>query len=362
MSNVGGDVNGLSVYFKPWTTEDWYSISVLTLHEELGGQVGSGQIKLILHCLTNEALKKVTELRTGTIEILSDSGPTLSIPIFITEKNYFNNFLTLSFICTKNDNDFFITKTESQSYKGIEDAISTYFPNYDSNIDPTTELTKLRLVQINESGRDFCNKLALGWRPNSVFGYTLDGNLLIRDITDTEGKLEVAMGKTRLFTKFPTMSRTPLLDTVPYNPWEKESKDLEENLTRKDYSEDAPENITSRVFKNTYCMASSQFNRLLEASCFNSRLYTSKFYSEGEILANTFPFYRIGDIVKLINTGYGVTDADIESDMSPRLISKNFLIGSWSLFWSGVGAEGLTDSHGYNFSVTSKIYGLDRNE
>lgn len=362
---TSGDVNGISVYFKPWTTEDWFSISSLNLREELGGQIAEGEMGLIVHAFTKDSLSKIESMRTGTIEIKANEQdtPVLGIPIFITKTSYYKNFLTIQFICTTRENDEFITKNISQSYSGIEDAISTFFPEYDTDIDPTTDLTKLRINQINESGIEFCNKLAIGWRPKTVFGYDLKGNIIIRDLAEITTKSNIIIGKTRLFTKFPIKSRSPLLDTDPFNPWESESKDIEYNLTKKkDYSENEPTNITSRVWKDTYSLHSPSFDRMLESASYNGRLYKSKFYSEGEILANTFPKYKLGDIVEITSSGLGVTKADKESEGEPELENNIFIIGSWELYWSGQGDEGRRDKHGYAFSVTSKIYGLEENE
>lgn len=364
MSGIHGDVNGLCVYFKPWAADDWFSISILNLHEELGGKTASGYMRLIVHCLTDDALEKIDKLRTGTIEIKSevDESSILEIPIFIIELSHFNHFLDIKFICTKNENDEFITKQVSQSYDGIEDAISTFFPEYDTDIDPNTELTKLRINQINETGIEFCNKLVMGWRPWTVFGYNLEGNIIIRDISDlNNSKQDIIIGKTRFFKKFPKRTRSPLMDVDSFDPWEKESKDIEYNLTKKDFSEYTPTNISSRIYKNNYHIFSSGYAKLMEASVDNSRLYVSGFYSEGEILANTYPLYKLGDIVNISNVGPGVTKNEKDGEADPEITSSKYLIASWDLFWTCQGAEG-ENRDGFAFSVTSKIYGLEENE
>ncbi len=363
---VNGDVNGISIYFKPWTTEDWFSISVLSLEERIGGIVASGFMKLISHYNSEDTLKKISELSTGTIEIKYNNNDSniLTIPVFIVSKSYFNNFLDINFICTAQGNDEFITKPVSQSYGNIEDAIGTYFPEYDTNVEPVSDLTSLPINQINETGQEFCNKLALGWRPATIFGYNMSGNLFIRDISSSiledSNKLKVFIGKTRVFTRFPIRTISPLLNLDAYDPWEKESKDLPENLTKKDYSKYSPVNISSRIYRDSYNIFSKGFSSLMEASSYNSRYYASKFYSNGEIKSLTFPDYRIGDVVEITTIGGGITKADKESEPLPELVTKNYLIGSFKIFWTGQGAEGAVDNKHLAFSVTSEIYGLDK--
>lgn len=363
MSNkISGDVNGISIYFKPWTTEHCFSISVLKIHEELGGNFSSGYMKLILHDISDEeSVRKITELDTGTIEISYNQSdtPVLIIPVYITTKSYFKNFLEIKFLCTSRGNDDFLVKLTSQTYTGIEDAISTYFPDYDTNLDPITDLNNLTIHQINETGINFCNRLALGWNSNTVFGYNAEGNIIFRDVSDPEKtKVKVILGKTRRFTKAPILSRSPLLDTEPINPWEKESKDIDYNLTRKDYSDVIPENIESNVYRESYNIFSKQFSPLMEAYSTNARYYKSKFYSEGELVALTYPQYRLGDILELTYEGGDIKKSDKEGE--PILFTKNFLVASWDFFWTGLGAEGETDKNGAPFSVISNVYGLDK--
>lgn len=365
---VSGDVNGLSIYFEPWTTEDWFSISILSIKESIGGSVAEGSMRLLIHCNTDSVLEKIANLNTGTIKIKSDNNSSniIEIPIYIISKSHFNNFLVIKFICTSRGNDDFISKPISQSYASVEDAVSSYFPNYDCDVDPISELSSLPINQIGETGNIFCNKIVAGWKASTIFGYNLSGNLFIRDISkptlESENKIKVLIGKTRFFTAFPNRRRSYLLDLQPYDPWDASNKDLEENLTKKDYSSYMPQNISTRVYRDSYNIFSKNISSLVEAASYNSRFYGSSFYSEGEIKAMTFPNYRAGDIVELTYVGGEVTKSDKDSEANPELISKNFLIGSFELFWTGQGAEGITDDKHLGFSVTSKIYGLDNND
>lgn len=361
-NNISGDVNGISVYFKPWTTEHYFSISVLKIHEELGGEIAGGYMKLILHDISDvESVKLVTELDTGTIEISYNynNTPVLRIPVYITTKSYFKNFLEIKFLCTSRGNDDFLVKLTSQTYTGIEEAISTYFPEPDTDIDPITDLEKIRIQQINETGISFCNRLAAGWNSSTVFGYNAEGNIILRDVSDPgKTKAKVILGKTRRFKEAPILSRTPLLDTEPINPWEKESKDIDYNLTRKDYSDVIPVNLESNVYRESYNIFSKQYSPLMAAYSTNLRLLKSKFYSEGELVALSYPQYRLGDIVELTYEGGDVKKSDKENE--PILYTKNYLVASWNFFWVGAGAEGETDKNGAPFSVISDLYGLDK--
>lgn len=364
------DVNGISVFFNPWSTK--FNIVSLELHEEIGGNMSYGKIKLMaINKDDKEVIDAMKNLTTGTIQIKSSMPDTeiLEIPVYINKRSIFNHFVELGFMCTTKPNDYFTTQPISTYFSsGVRDAISYYLEIDDNNgeLEPITDNT-LCLYQINETPREFCNKLALGWRKDTVFGYSIEGKLRIRDISEEkindEKKQKLLIGKTIQFRHFPIITRSPMLDTEPYDPWDSSNKDLEENLTPGiDFSEHAPENITSRIYKGTYNIYSTKFANLVDASIHNGRYYLSKFYSEGEILSLAFPKYRIGDVVEIVDVLETLkTNIMKDSEADPELIEKTYVIGSWDLFWTGKGAEG-KNRDGCAFSVVSKIYGLDKEE
>ena len=111
----------VSINFTPWF-DSGYRFDNIHMYEELGGTIASGEISMS-HDGSGEALKLITDQYTGQITLEKEGGNVYSIDIFIINKKYFKNFLTLNFICIKDKK--FYTELIQAEWDDITSAIES---------------------------------------------------------------------------------------------------------------------------------------------------------------------------------------------------------------------------------------------
>ena len=161
----------VSINFTPWF-DSGYKFDNIHMYEELGGKIASGEISMS-HDGSGEALKLITDQYTGQITLEKEGGNIYTIDVFIINKKYFKNFLTLNFICIKDKK--FYTELIQAEWDDITSAIESLYPGKKDIRCKCDINNKLTIFQNSETNQSLCSKLSYGFKKKSIFAYGLVG-------------------------------------------------------------------------------------------------------------------------------------------------------------------------------------------
>lgn len=329
----------ISVDFQPWFSNG-FRFSKVKIYEEVGGVIPRGEIDL-MHDGTKNALNLITNQNTGTLTIEKEGGNVYNIQIFVTDRVFYKNLLTLKFVCTSDKK--FYTELISTEWKGIDPAIESLYPGTKdirckTDIDPA-----LKIYQNGETNYSLCRKLSLSYKNRCIFAFSWD-RLIIKELIGidsngfTEPKLEIT-GNTQLHQiDSYVMTYDKKLYHKVYNPWEPEEG--------KDYSELQAINCRSLLFYSDYYIVKSDYTNLLTNYINNIKYINSNMFESFRVVNLDMPRYRVGDIV--------IYRRD---EQDSKLPFTYFLVRSNELFISIEGSKEV-DYNGLHFSWTSMLSGV----
>lgn len=334
----------VTVDFKPWF-DTGYTFTKLHLYEELGGRISGGEMDMEMDG-SQEALKLITDQYTGKLTIEKEGGNIYNIDIFITSRKFFNNFLTITFVCIQDKK--FYTDLITTTYSDIDSALKEIYPGK-LDIRCSSDINNgVKIFQNSETNYSLCTKLAYSYKHNTVFAFGWEG-LLIKEIIgiDSTGNKEPywsITGNTQLHQKDSyKFDYNKKLYYKPINPWE-----------TNDSGEEAPygnlQAKNCRVVQNynDYQIVGTDYYQLMDNSWFNKRLMNSELYTTFRVVDFDFPRYKIGDVLKYKR-----------DDQDSKLPFDLFLVRSNELYLAIEGSS-YVDENGFNFSWTSRFMGLQQ--
>lgn len=331
----------VTIDFLPWFEEGYY-FTRLHMYEELGGKISGGTIELE-HNGSEKALKLITDQYTGQLSIEQDGGNIYDISVFITNKRFYNNFVTLEFVCIS-DKKFF-TDTISTEWTDIGGAIESLYPG-PKDIRCESDINNgVKIFQNSESNYSLCTKLAYSFKHSTIFAYGFSG-LLLKEIVgiDSGGNKEpyyeinskVEIHQIDSYTS----TYNKRLYYLPLNPWE-------ENEVQ-DYTELQGKNLRTGMFYNDYQIVGKDYEQMMNNYWFNKRYMESDLYTAMRVVDLNIPVYRLGDVLK-----YKADEKDLKLPFDLYLVRSN------ELFFAKEGSS-VVDANGLSFSWTSKFIGIQQ--
>lgn len=330
----------ISVEIDPWFDKG-YMFTKLQVIESLGGDLAYGTLDMELDG-SPESLELVTSGSTGTITLSKEGGWRFKMPFFVTSRVWLRNRISLGIVCTSKKS--FYTDLVNLDYSGMEidKTLGLLWPG-ELDIRCQSDIQKLpRLYQATESAKDLCSRVSLGYRRNSVFGYTWDEKLIIKEVPGISGTGEKEPGLTIVGDRGEVMV-TPI--EFPYN--------LTNYIEPVDPNKDDPD-LVSKNFKiqryyGTYSFIGLEYADLLDNIRYNQRFYDGNLFSSMVMTTYGLLNYRLGDV---INFRW--------SDQSKKYPFEHFLVASNELFISKEGAQVL-DADGKPFSIKTRLIGIQEN-
>lgn len=336
----------ISISFYPWF-DMGALLSEIHIYEEIGGNLAHGTCNLEI-AGGQEMLESITERYKGEITIEKEGGFILTIPVFIISKDWFKNNLRLTFICTKDEK--FFRDLRSIDYPSIDDAISgCYKGDLDirckSDIKPGKET---KYIQSMETGHKFLLPLLKSYRRNSIFGFTWEGKLLIKEVPgiDSQGNKEpflefvndLGISQKDMYN----ITYDPKNYGVPENPWEPE-KDP------KKWAEKQSKIFRVTSFRGEFSIIHKDHQPGISNIRENDKFYNPRLFTSFRTVSPTLFPVKLGDVVKF--------KAPEQKGKRPF---ENFLVASNEFYMSRDGTQHY-DENGLSFSVTTKFIGIQEN-
>jgi len=377
----------VTVSLSPWTDQDektgvHFSLFRLHVQESLYGEIPSGEAELVHSGTDQEALEMIKNQETGTIEIQDnkEGGFHYKFNIFITKRNFYNEILSLEFICIPgNDEDKntlergiqFYTKLLSETYSNIEDAVNSSYPGNKKRIKVETNIPDTtKIYRDNETSYDFVKRLCYSWKNECVFAFGWDG-LLIKEIIginsfeddekDNE-KIKKVFGDQKEWTQLTkSILRYNIKNnTKLFNPWQDPYKDEEENdllksVTPDNKYKDLEENlrfVTSSITgERKYFIHGKDYSVLSENRKSCEVFSESKGYGSLVLLGRDMPRdWRLGDVIL-----YSRKKDDGRDDVS----EVRLIVASNELFFSQNGST-KTGPHGLPFEWVTTFWKVEK--
>ena len=332
----------VTIDFKPWF-DSGFQFTKLHMIEELGGKISGGEIDMD-HDGSDAALKLITDQYTGQLTIEKEGGNIYEIDIFITQRRFYKNSLSLSFICIK-DKKFF-TELIDAEWEDITDAINALYPGK-KDIRIKSDINNgVKIFQNHETNYSLCTKLSYSFKQKSVFAFGWEG-YMIKDIIgekDSQGNVEPKLSITgnveihQIDSYY--MHYNKKIYYKPENPWELEDYP---------YTDYMADNNRSIMFYDDYYLIGTDYYQLVDNYLLNRKFMQTELFTSFRVVDMNMPKYKIGDVLK-----YSRAEQDT------KLPFELFLVQSNELFFAVEGSNA-TDSNGLNFSWTSKFIGLEEN-
>ena len=327
----------VTIDFKPWF-DSGFQFTKLHMVEELGGKIPGGEIDMN-HDGSEAALKLITDQYTGHLSIEKEGGNIYEIDIFITQRRFYKNSLSLSFICIT-DKKFFTELIEAE-WDDITGALEALYPGKKDIRIKSDINNSIKIFQNHETNYSLCTKLAYSFKHNCIFAYGWEG-FKLKDIIgekDSQGNVEPKLSITGNVEIHQIdsyhMHYNKKIYYTPENPWDPDYLDYE-----------ADNNKTIMFYDNHYLIGTDYY-QLVDNYLFNKKYMETELFTSFRAVDLNMPKYKIGDVLK-----YSRAEQDT------KLPFELFLVQSNELFYAVEGSNA-TDSNGLNFSWTSKLIGLE---
>ena len=342
----------VSLEFKPWTDKK-FRITRLQIIEQLGGEIPNGQIDMILANDPDdkETEAMITDQNTGTISIVDekDYGLSYEFDVYITEREYYENLLSIKFVCIK-DLTFFTERITTIHQDGIKAAIESLYPgNKDIRIEPSVSDEPI-LYQNCETGYEMCKRLCYSYKDDSIFAFGFDG-LLLKDMCgdfDSQGNvepcLELETDRLSVQTQTYNLRYDKHVNNTSFPAWTDTDKSTTGNT---DFSKDISKNCKVMMNYRQYQVVGTGLDTHIGNAWNNVDRMNFQGYSCIKIVQTDMPHYKLGDVV--------LYKRALQEKSLPW---KKYLVTSNELFFS-TDANRVMDENGFRFSWTSKLYGLD---
>jgi hypothetical protein len=299
----------------------------------------------------------ITDQNTGTISIVHEKKDGLSyeFDIWITEREYYENFLKIKFACIKNL-DFFTKRITTTHQGGIKDIIESLYPGTSDFRIESSITDDIVFYQSCETNYETCKKLCYAFKDKSIFAFGFDG-LLIKDLRglkdhkgndesqdDPKSRLTLETDRLSVQTQTYKLKYNKYLNHESFSAWE-DTEDKES--TTENYSEVMSKNAKVIMNYKEYRVMGKTSADLISNAWNNKSVMESKGYTSLRIVQPDIPHYKLGDVVLY------------ERALQERSLPwKNYLIASNELFYSTDGNK-IMDPNGFRFSWTSHLYGLE---
>ena len=346
----------VSINFTPWF-DNGYRFDNIHLYEELGGKLAHGNIGMI-HDGSGEALKLITEQYTGKITLEKEGGNIYEIDIFITNKKYYKNWVTLEFVCIKDKK--FYTELVQTEWDDITAAINNLYPGKKDIRCECDINNNIVIFQNSETNQSICTKLAYGFKKNCIFGYGWEG-FLLKEIVgiDSAGNKEPSY-QLISNTEFNQIDSYNLnyYNKIYYtsiNPWEpvkggeNNGRDID-NISSKDYTNLQPKNSRTILLYEDYGIVGKDYEQLIYNYWNNKKYMKTDFFTSFRVTCFNIPKYKLGDVIKY---------SRIEQES--QLPFTDFLVRSNELFMA-IEDSKVSGPDGSKFSWTSMLCGIQENK
>lgn len=341
----------VSINFTPWF-DSGYRFDHIHMYEELGGQLAKGEISMT-HDGSAEALKLITDQYTGQITLEKESGNTYTIDIFIVNREYFKNFLTLKFVCIKDKK--FYTELIQAEWTDITDAIESLYPGKKDIRCECDINNNLTIFQNSESNQSLCSKLSYGFKKKSVFAYGWEGYMIKEIIGIDSGGHQEPYYKVTGSAEFHQVDSYNLnyhkrIYYTPTNPWEPlkgdENNGEQAANSDEDYTEFQPKNSRTLQIYEDYTIVGKDYEQLMHNYWDNRKYMETNLFTSFRLKDFNIPKYKIGDILQYKRE-------EQESELPFTL----FLVKSNELFLA-IEDSNAVGPDGSKFSWTSMLAGV----
>lgn len=341
----------VSINFTPWF-DSGYRFDRIHMYEELGGQLAKGEISMT-HDGSAEALKLITDQYTGQITLEKEGGNTYTIDIFIVNREYFKNFLTLKFVCIKDKK--FYTELIQAEWTDITDAIESLYPGKKDIRCECDINNNLTIFQNSESNQSLCSKLSYGFKKKSVFAYGWEGYMIKEIIGIDSGGHQEPYYKVTGSAEFHQVDSYNLnyhkrIYYTPTNPWEPlkgdENNGEQAANSDEDYTEFQPKNSRTLQIYEDYTIVGKDYEQLMHNYWDNRKYMETNLFTSFRLKDFNIPKYKIGDILQYRRE-------EQESELPFTL----FLVKSNELFLA-IEDSNAVGPDGSKFSWTSMLAGV----
>ena len=321
--------NGCSVEILPFMGP--FRFLKLKLHESIGGPIASGSAQFEF-----PSDEKCTDLIEDTyyitIRLEQNKGIIYNIDALITSKRIQENMLSIEFLCIKDVS--FIDETLSLNFTDIDEALD-YSYQGPKDLRCESDLSNnLPIVQFQETSYDFCKRIALSYKYDSLFAFGLEG-FMIKDTIGTdsfgsgEPNIKVVAGTGSVMQEqFTKSNLNPQYYKKPFDSWNETMEGEEINDSNKtehgqdEYSIQST-NAVAIVSFDRYSIVHKDILQLKKNADYNRRYYNSSYYSNLSICHNDrMPNFKLGDIVKYEN----VLEKDIKNPNKLYIVYENDIL------------------------------------
>ena len=342
----------VSINFTPWF-DSGYRFDHIHMYEELGGKLARGEISMV-HDGSSAALRLVTDQYTGQITLEKEGGNIYVIDIFIINREYFKNFLTLKFVCIKDKK--FYTELLQAEWTDITDAIEALYPGKKDIRCKCDIDNQLEILQNSETNQSLCTKLSYGFKKKSVFAYGWEGYMIKEIVGIDSGGHQEPYYQITGSAEFHQIDSYNLnyykeIYYTPTNPWEPlkggENNREQANNSSEDYTDRQPKNSRTLQMYEEYTIVGKDFEQLMHNYWDNQKYMSTTLFTSFRIKDFNIPVYKIGDILKYRR-----------EEQKTQLPFTLFLVKSNELFMAIEDSEAVGPD-GENFSWTSMLQGIE---
>lgn len=321
--------NGLSVEIQPFMGP--FRFLKLKLHETIGGPIAGGSAQFEF---PND--EKCTDLIEDTyyitITLEQGEGIVYNIDALITSKRVQENILAIEFLCIKDVS--FIDETLSLNFTDIDEALNySYQGSKDLRCESDIS-NKLPIVQFQETSYDFCKRIALSYKYDSLFAFGLEG-FMIKDTVGTdsfgssEPNIKVIAGTGSVMQEqFVKSNLNPQYYKKPFDSWNEtmDGEEINEN-NKTEHGQDQysiqSTNAAGIISFDRYSIVHKNVLDLKRNADYNRRYYDSSYYSNLSICHNDrMPNFKLGDIVEYKN----ILEVDIKNPNKLYIVYENNIL------------------------------------
>lgn len=273
------------------------------MYEELGGNLAKGEISMV-HDGSSAALKLITDQYTGQITLEKEGGNIYTIDIFIINREYFKNFLTLKFVCIKDKK--FYTELIQAEWTDITEAIESLYPGKKDIRCECDINNNLTIFQNSESNKSLCSKLSFGFKKRSIFAYGWEGYLMKEIVGIDSGGHQEPYYKVTGSAEFHQVDSYNLnyykrIYYTPTNPWEPlkgdENNGEQAANSDEDYTDRQPNNSRTLQIYEDYTIVGRDFEQLMHNYWDNRKYMDTQLFTSFRLKDFNMPLYKLGDIL-----------------------------------------------------------------